>query len=279
MKPFLAGSPKKLQVAKDCSVFCFNKIEANLLYKEIFEDNVYLKDGISVQDGDTIFDVGANIGFFSLYLAERYQNLKIYSFEPIPQIFELLVRNLEAHKQFAKQFNIGLSDENKKTTFHFCPNTTVLSTRHRSKLDAQHNAFKSQLLNDADPQSKDVVAKIISLFPQFLRNWAANFILRALLKSKEVPAEIRRLSDFLDEENVGHVDLLKIDTEGSELEILSGIEQQHWKRLRQIVVEVHEAEHLFPIKSLLHKNNYNINAVTQLPSKEFIVYASRHEGN
>ena len=43
---------------------------------------------------ECIFDIGANIGAASLLLAQRFPHARIYSFEPVPDNFELLERNL-----------------------------------------------------------------------------------------------------------------------------------------------------------------------------------------
>ncbi|WP_284678942.1 FkbM family methyltransferase [Frankia sp. AgKG'84/4] len=53
------------------------------------------------------------------------------------------------------------------------------------------------------------------------------------------PSATKTLSTVLRETGVDRVDLLKIDAEGSEAEILEGIEDGHWKRFHQIVIEVH----------------------------------------
>ncbi len=37
------------------------------------------------------------------------------------------------------------------------------------------------------------------------------------------------------------IGLLKIDTEGSEMQVLSGIDDAHWPRIAQIVIEIHDA--------------------------------------
>lgn len=50
--------------------------------------------------------------------------------------------------------------------------------------------------------------------------------------------KVRPLSSVLDELGIDHVDLLKVDVEGAELEVLRGIEERHWPLVRQAVVEV-----------------------------------------
>ena len=41
--------------------------QTSIIYKEVFEDEVYLKHGITLEDGAVVFDVGANIGLFTLF--------------------------------------------------------------------------------------------------------------------------------------------------------------------------------------------------------------------
>lgn len=59
-----------------------------------------------------ILDIGANIGNHSLYWATQCNSAKIYAFEPIPDTFNILKRNVELNFQSEriKLFNIGLSD-------------------------------------------------------------------------------------------------------------------------------------------------------------------------
>jgi hypothetical protein len=38
------------------------------------------------------------------------------------------------------------------------------------------------------------------------------------------------------------VDLLKIDVERAELEVLNGIEQSDWSKIKQVVMEVHDTD-------------------------------------
>lgn len=48
------------------------------------------------------------------------------------------------------------------------------------------------------------------------------------------------------------VDLLKVDVERAELEVLQGIEEADWPKVRQLVVEVHDVEgRLAAVQALL----------------------------
>ncbi len=46
------------------------------------------------------YDIGANIGYHALVMAEAAENGKVYAFEPIPQVCEILKKNIDInHKQ------------------------------------------------------------------------------------------------------------------------------------------------------------------------------------
>jgi hypothetical protein len=50
------------------------------------------------------------------------------------------------------------------------------------------------------------------------------------------------LSEFLRSRDIGCVDLLKLDAEQSEEDILAGIADEDWPKIRQTVIEVHGGE-------------------------------------
>jgi len=51
-----------------------------------------------VKKGDAVFDLGANIGFHTLTLAKNVGKLgKVFSFEPCPETFSLLQKNVKAN--------------------------------------------------------------------------------------------------------------------------------------------------------------------------------------
>jgi len=47
-----------------------------------------------LSNGDVIFDIGAEIGWYSLLLSKRFPKSKIYSFEPIDELFQILNKNI-----------------------------------------------------------------------------------------------------------------------------------------------------------------------------------------
>lgn len=67
---------------------------------------------------ETILDIGANIGIASIFFALRYPSAKIYAFEPIPENFELLKRNIEGYGNI-KAYPVALGTEDGELLIHY----------------------------------------------------------------------------------------------------------------------------------------------------------------
>ena len=104
-----------------------NRTEALYVYKEVFEDQVYLKHGIKIEDGDCIFDVGANIGLFTLFVQSARKGCQVHAFEPSPELCEILRANVAAFGPNVTIHECGLSDVEKEAVFTFYPKYTILS--------------------------------------------------------------------------------------------------------------------------------------------------------
>jgi amino acid adenylation domain-containing protein len=61
-----------------------NKSETDFLYREIFEGEGYLRHGITLEANACVFDVGANIGMFSLFVAQHAPEATVYAFRRPP---------------------------------------------------------------------------------------------------------------------------------------------------------------------------------------------------
>jgi FkbM family methyltransferase len=82
-----------------------------------------------IRNGDTIFDIGANIGWYSINFSKKFPDSKIYSFEPIPNTYIQLDNNISLNKlNNVKHYNFGFSDEEKKLSFYVSEFTSVSSS-------------------------------------------------------------------------------------------------------------------------------------------------------
>jgi FkbM family methyltransferase len=65
---------------------------------EIWAFRKYDAFGHRVKPGDVVVDIGANIGTFSVYAAKACGASRVLSFEPFPENYKLLSKNVEANQ-------------------------------------------------------------------------------------------------------------------------------------------------------------------------------------
>jgi natural product biosynthesis luciferase-like monooxygenase protein/FkbM family methyltransferase len=222
--------------------------QTSIICKEVFEDEVYLKHGIALEDGDVVFDVGANIGLFTLFARRNCPTAEIYSFEPLPPNFELLQANVSRHNANARLFNYGLSSSSTIANFTFYPEAAGLSgqTANSGGDKADTKAIVTDWIHNAARENEQ------DLLPQSQLDGLLNEYLRAETYS----CPLKTLSDVIREHDVNQIDLLKIDVEGSEFDVLSGIQDADWHRIKQIAIEVHSRAILKRIASLLEAHGF-----------------------
>lgn len=75
-----------------------------------------------IQDGDTIFDIGANIGYYSLHIAKKYPNSQIFAFEPVLPTFNQLKKNISLNNISTIEIsNHGFSESVADIPFYYYP--------------------------------------------------------------------------------------------------------------------------------------------------------------
>ncbi len=218
--------PNHLEIAH------LNQYETEYLYQEIFGDRVYLKHGIVFNEDDCIIDVGANIGLFTLFAQQKSPKGTIYAFEPAPHAFDKLETNAKLYCQNTHLFNCGLGGETKEETFTFYPRSSVFSS-FAADTEQDEKAIRSIIINMLQRDS--------SLDEESLERLADEF-LKDRLERETYQAQLRTLSEIIEEYKIEKIDLLKLDAEKSELAILQGIKDNHWSLIKQIVIEVHDQE-------------------------------------
>ena len=228
---------KEMFLPNGDEIYYLDKFTAEYVYNEIFNDHVYLQHGISIKEGDVIFDVGANMGIFSLYASKLAKQLQIYTFEPIPAIFEVLEANLSkiSHLHFVKNYNIGLSNVKGIAKINFLPH----SSGDSSIIPVDLN-FKVKKIVE---HYQEIVVKetpAAKWIPKFLRKTVVRLGLKRYYnKGLIIPCQLCTLSEIIAENDIETIHLLKIDAENHENQVLKGIADEDWDKIQQIAMEVH----------------------------------------
>jgi FkbH-like protein/FkbM family methyltransferase len=218
--------PNQMEIAH------LNEYETDYLYEEIFTNQTYLKCGISLNDGDCVIDVGANIGMFTLFVKQRFKGAKVYAFEPAPPAFEALSINTALHCPDAILFDCGLSDKNQEASFTFYNKSSVFSGFHADP-EQDRAALKRIVENVIRERASADAATSGAL---------ADELIEGRLQSDTYLCRLRTLSSVIREHQIGSIDLLKVDAERSEMEVLGGIEEEDWGIIKQIVIEAHDKQ-------------------------------------
>ena len=162
--------------------------------KEIFIDKMYEQfPGFELKNQNVVLDIGANIGLYSLWASKNNGRCSIYSFEPNPDTYSRLERNIKLN-DFNNIFPYQLAVASQTGLSHFrkCQNTWVSGI--------------------TSSEAKDTIeVKTISL------------------------------DEFVNDNSIDLVDLIKIDVEGSEFSVLKG-SINTLKITRRVILEYHSKE-------------------------------------
>ena len=241
---------KKINLNDGTPIYCLKQTEAIVLDEHI---KGYLSYGFKINNGDTIIDVGANIGVLGIRLSQNLQNINIYAFEPIPEIYNVLEKNSKtsSNPNF-KTYMMGLSNISQELVFTYYPNSPALSTSNPEVWKNDKSNFISAVQGSiANAPKKFWWAKLI---PEFITPLIAKYLTQG---SQKIKSLVIPLSDFINKEKIQKIDLLKIDCEGEELKILLGINDKHWVLIKKIVMEVNDVENnLEKIKTLLASKGF-----------------------
>lgn len=224
-----------------------NDYETDFIYNEIFEEKVYLKNGVILKADSCIFDVGSNIGLFSLYNLMNYEKSQVYAFEPSPQLCSKIKYNTRNYSDRIHIHQCGLSNKEGKATFSFYPGYSIISGFKTDK-EEDLKTIKSGILGENQVNDE-------------FEEQCLNEMLENKLKDKvEYDCTLKTISSVIREEKVEIIDLLKIDAEKSEMEILAGIEDKDWDIIMQLIMEVHDIDNVEKgrILNLLESKGYEV---------------------
>jgi FkbM family methyltransferase len=179
-----------------------------------------------ISPGDTVFDIGANIGLYTLPAALKLRGTgSVYAFEPVPLWFQRLRENIQLNRLSSMSdvftYNVGFSDKDE-----ICD--LVMK-------EVQGSGLGSITVNYPNQIDKD--------------------------KAIVIPVQLVRGDDFLPEKGIPGPNIVKIDVEGAELAVLQGLEKSlQYSGCRFILCEVHPAFMTDPheeVQKLLRKYSFH----------------------
>jgi FkbM family methyltransferase len=154
-----------------------------------------------IGDGDTFFDIGANIGWYSINVATARRAAKIFAFEPIPKTYAQLNRNIQMNLlKNITTYNFGFSNRDDEFPFYYYPEGSgnASSANLTGRDDVEIVTCKVKTLDDfiveanhcidfikCDVEGAELMVfqgglKIIRrdlpvIFSEILRKWSAKF--------------------------------------------------------------------------------------------------------
>ena len=91
----------------------------------------------------SFYDIGANIGWYSLWVGKKYPSGRIFAFEPAPAAYEQIKINLKLNDlSNVTPFNIGFADTPGSKEFFFCSEIQTAS----SLADTLKNTSKEKII-------------------------------------------------------------------------------------------------------------------------------------
>jgi FkbM family methyltransferase len=160
--------------------------------KKFFED---LKHCVPDLNPKIIFDVGANVGEFTLNSLKYFPNSKYFCFEPSEKTFNKIKNNIDLKNVLINKIALSNLDADLPFT-------------------KNHNLCNSLVVN----KNSDAYNNQNDKLDIRMRALSGENIETEIVKSKT-------LHNFCKENNVEEIDLLKIDTEGFDFEVLQGAEK------------------------------------------------------
>lgn len=184
------------------------------IFGEIALENTYLLENVELPEDALIIDLGAQIGLFSVYASNKAK--KIFSFEPVPENYKLMLKNIELNKLENKivPFNLAVSDKKEKQKIFLS-----------EKNSAGHSiyGYLEEEKNNSGYAKKFLEAKSFS-------------------KKNYVNADSISLSGIFKKNGIKQCDLLKADIEGAEYKVFYNLPDNLFKKIKKIVMECHNID-------------------------------------
>ncbi|WP_329599711.1 FkbM family methyltransferase [Streptomyces pseudovenezuelae] len=221
-------------------ISCVSPAEAKVLWAEATADGLYARAASALRPGDTVLDVGANIGIVSLMFGWAVPGLRIVAVEPAPATFTCLESNLREHVPRAVCVRSAVSDRAGHRTFTYYPRSTGNSGLFADQRADDENT-RIFLRNSGIPE--EYIGEMIS----------------GLHRGIDMTVPTLTVSDLVRQQALYRIDLLKIDVERAEHLVLAGVEPDHWPLIGHVVAEVHDEQgRLAAMRRLLEDRGFTV---------------------
>ena len=134
-----------------------SSIDREIFLKKIYDKDKfdYFEKKINLYEFDYFIDIGSYIGYYSLYLSSKYKNLKVISFEPIIDSFNLIkeskeINNLDnielnnfALSNIEGKSKFWVTDNNKKSGYSLFKDDDFKSELKNNNYDYDNLIFQS----------------------------------------------------------------------------------------------------------------------------------------
>lgn len=225
-----------------------SKAELLQFYDDIFEKGVYTRHGITLREGACVFDVGANIGMFTLFVASQVPGARIFAFEPAPPLFAILSANAAPFGDRVALFNCGLSSRAGNAELTFYPHSSGMSSFYPD--EREEKAALRTLIRNERERGREGIEAILRYEDELVEQ---------RFRKETWTCPLRALSEVLRGRPVPRIDLLKIDVEKSEMDVLAGLSIEDWAKVEQVVLEVHDlGDRLREVSGLLRSRGFAV---------------------
>ncbi len=220
-----SSQPQHLRLDDGRTVACTSPAEARMLWNEMSVDGFYRRAAAQLRSGDVALDIGANIGLSAMMFADICPGATVIAAEPAPMTYDCLAHNAAAHVVNCIPLRTAVGAERGTRAFTWYPRATANSGFYADR-GADDEATRIFLRNSGLDE------EAIDLITEGLHD-----------EGQQMDVEVTTVSDILSE-HAAHspIGVLKVDVERAELEVLHGIRDSDWPRIRTVVAEVHDTD-------------------------------------